>query len=1045
MTKMDEKAFEDLIWNDLEKLNGYEKDQWPLNSKEESDFKEYAIDTERLFRFLNLNQKEKLQELHLDQGIEKKKFLEYLDKEIEKKGILRVLNNPFKYKHLELDLYYPVPTKGNSTAEALYKQNIFAVVRQVHFSKKRNLDRNATKFQTPSFDLGLFVNGFIVATIEIKNSITGQTVDNAEKQYKLRDKDEKVFAFKFCAVHFALDDHNVEFCTDLSKEHPFFMPFNKGYNNSKGNPPNPNGMQTDYFWKDIFTKIGFSEIIEKFACVVEEEEEDDNGKIIKKEKQIFPRYHQLKTVGNLIKEVDADGCGKKYLIQHSAGSGKSNTIAWLAYQLVDLQKDSKPLFDSVIVVTDRRNLDKQIRNTIKGFNINDSIVGWATHTTEGGKHYSGSNYLGKLIRDGKKIIITTVHKFSFIHEDMDLGENKDKRFAVLIDEAHSSQNGELAIEMNKKLSGVELDPEHEDTQTLINKLIKSRKMAKNVSFFAFTATPSEKTLETFGRTVRDAEGNIIYKTPYVYSMKQAIDEGFILDVLKFYTPVDVFYKIVKTTDDDPSVKKGKAQQKLRAIVEKSPEAIETKAKIIVEQFTTKTCKEIKGQARAMVITSRIERAVDYYVAINKFLEEQNSPYKTIIAFSGSTKYNGEQYTEEKFNGFPSNEIEKKFKKDPYRILIVADKFQTGFDEPLLHSIFVDKPLAGIDAVQTLSRLNRCYPNKRTTFILDFANKAADIKKSFNPFYLSTVLTGESDVNKLNECCDIFDKFPVFSTDDVEKFVDLYLHDASREELDPILDQCRMNFMQIPELDDKFDFKKACKTFVTFYTYLSSILPYGKADWEKLNIFLFKLLGKLPRLTSDDDDDTPIEEITDLDYYIPKKNELQAILLDDKNGELTPFNPSATSSQIEEEYEKLSKVLDAFNRLLKNLPEEQKPEIKAYIEKLPEIVSADETYRNAMANNNAQTAFKECENALFAFINQLSPQDIAKFNLYCAIHNEKSDDFKNLLLDYVFQMTYNKKQDSKILSVNETKSEYKMKPNFGELKVAQTPKDPYNAK
>ena len=693
-TNTKESGLETLIVDWLINQNGYEQGS-------NADYnRDYAIDETRLFRFLQVTQGDAMDKLGVFKSEQKKQqFLNRLQGELAKRGIIDVLRKGIKVYPVDLVMFYLTPTAKNETARKMFTQNIFSVTRQLQYSRQNPL---------LALDVCLFLNGLPIVTMELKNQLTKQNAADAVKQYKdERTPDEVLFSFKRCIVHFAVDDNEVRMCTELKGQKSWFLPFNKGYNDGAGNPPNPDGIKTDYLWKEILRKDDFSNIIENYVQIICDEDEETHKKSYK---QIFPRYHQLQLVTSLLADAKRDGVGKRYLIQHSAGSGKSNSIAWLAHQLVTL-KDATDhnTFDTVIVVTDRVNLDKQIRNTIRQFMQVSSTVGWAKDSSE----------LGTLLEKGTKIIITIVHKFQFILEDISK-LHTNRNFAILIDEAHSSQNGDLSTKMNIVLSGSEYDND-DLLEDKINTLIDGKKLAKNASYFAFTATPKNKTLEVFGREEIQPDGSKRFFPHYVYTMKQAIEEHFIMDVLRYYTPIQSFYKLSKTVEDDPLFDKKKAQRLLRYYVESNQYAIEQKAGIIVEHFHTEVIGrgKIGGRARAMVITSGIPRAIEYYKAINALLEQRKSPYKTIIAFSGTTKYEGREVTEADLNGFTSSKIERAFKKDPYRILIVANKFQTGFDEPLLHTMYVDKGLSDIKAVQTLSRLNRSAPDKNDTFILDF--------------------------------------------------------------------------------------------------------------------------------------------------------------------------------------------------------------------------------------------------------------------------------------------------------------------------------------
>lgn len=702
-TNTRESGLEALIVEHLVKQNGYEQGQ-------NSDYnKDYAIDETRLFRFLKDTQSEKLEILGVFKSDNNKvKFLNRLQGEITKNGIIEVLRNGIKVYPVTLDLFYLTPSEENEKAKELYSKNIFSVTRQLKYSKDNtNL----------ALDFVVFINGLPIITCELKNRLTKQNVEDAVYQYKTdRDPRELLFQFGRCMVHFAVDDNEIKMCTKLEGKKSWFLPFNKGYNDGAGNPPNPDGIKTDYLWKQILVKDELANIIENFAQIIEEK--DPETKKVKRT-QIFPRYHQLSVVKAILADVREKGVGQKYLIQHSAGSGKSNSIAWLAHQLVSLKKDGKTIFDTVIVVTDRINLDKQIKNTIKNFMQVSNTVG----------HAESAGDLRRLLQEGKKIIITIVHKFQYILDDIG-NEHRKNNFAIIIDEAHSSQSGSMSAKMNIALSQEYEEDEEETIEDKIIKILEGRKMLTNASYFAFTATPKNKTLEMFGVPYQ-VEDKIKHKPFHVYTMKQAIQEGFILDVLKNYTTIKSYYKLAKIIEDDPMFDKKKAQKKLRKYVESNEKAIELKAEIMIDHFHEQVIAKgkIGGQARAMVVTSGIERAIQYYYAISTYLEKRKSPYKAVVAFSGEHEFGGKKLTESSINGFPSNEIEKRMKKDPYRILVVANKFQTGYDEPLLHTMYVDKVLTDIKAVQTLSRLNRAHPQKHDTFVLDFANETDSIKES----------------------------------------------------------------------------------------------------------------------------------------------------------------------------------------------------------------------------------------------------------------------------------------------------------------------------
>ena len=972
-----ENGFETLIVDSLVNENHYEQGN-------NADYnKEYAIDETRLFRFLADTQKTALEELHiLDSTLEKDRFFKQLDKKLKTDGVIELLRKGMRYKHLRLDLFYVRPSLHNPDAAENYAKNIFSVTRQLQYSRTNPL---------LALDMCIFLNGLPICTFELKNQLTKQCTSDAVKQYKNdRTPDEVLFSFKRCIVHFAVDDNDVKMCTELKGDKSWFLPFNKGFNDGAGNPPNHNGIKTDYLWKEILTKDELSNIIENYAQVISDKDEDTG---ITKYKQVFPRYHQLDVVKSLLFDAKRDGVGGRYLIQHSAGSGKSNSIAWLAHQLVTLKDDmGKEIYDTVIVVTDRINLDKQIKNTIKGFTQVSSTVGWAKSSGE----------LKKLLNEGKKIIITIVHKFQFILDDI-ADVHKDKNFAILIDEAHSSQNGSLSAKMNMVLSGNVYDDE-DDLEDKINTIIDGRKMVENASYFAFTATPKNKTLEMFGKKERLPDGTTKPSPHYVYTMKQAIEEGFIMDVLRYFTPVQSYYKLAKTVEDDPKFDKKRAQRILRYYVESNKYAIHEKADIIVEHFHTEVISKGKvgGKARAMVVASSINRAIEYYTAINELLDERKSPFKAIVAFSGSVEHLGKQMTESDFNGFPSAKIEKTFKSDPYRILVVANKFQTGFDEPLLHTMYVDKGLSDIKAVQTLSRLNRSHPDKKDTFILDFVNDPSVIKEAFDRYYKTTILSGETDVNKLNDLIDTMESIQVYNDNDVDRFVELYLDNASRECLDPILDNCVEIYKELI-IEEQIEFKSCAKTFVRTYNFLAAILPYGSVQWEKLTIFLNLLIPKLPSPKGDDYTEGLLEDV-DLESYRVEAQETMRIQLENENGELNPI-PVGTDVGIEvPELDTLTNILKEFHDAFGNIDWTDEDKIKKQISDVFESVSNDERYKNAMQYSDKQNARDESDRAAHEAVLKSMQSGL---ELFRAVQNNPS--FKKWLFDSALNATYQSSQ------------------------------------
>ncbi len=963
----------------------------------------HAVDLAKLTAFLQDTQPEVSERLSLEVDSPRRtQFLHRLQGEIARQGIIDVMRKGVKHGPDSITLFYGSPTANNEKARELFNQNIFSVTRQLRYSGSET---------QLALDMGVFINGLPIATFELKNKLTKQTASDAVQQYKNdRDPKELLFQFGRCVVHFAVDDHEVRMCTHLKGKDSWFLPFNKGYNDGAGNPPNPAGLATDYLWKEILTKGRLTDILENYAQVVEEKDEK-TGK--KKYKQIFPRYHQLTVVRRLLADARQTGAGKRYLIQHSAGSGKSNSIAWLAHQLVGLEKKKKAIFDSVIVVTDRRVLDKQLRDTIKSFAQVGHVVG----------HAESSGDLHRFISEGKQIIITTVQKFPFILAEIGDGHRQNK-FAIIIDEAHSSQGGRTASKMNMALRDKQADSEYdivaenlrnyqvseeeESTEDKINKLMESRKMLPNASYFAFTATPKNKTLEIFGEPdpqpglSAQAGGKVKHHPFHSYTMKQAIQEGFILDVLRNYTPVESFYRLIKTVEDDPQFDTKKAQKKLRKYVESNIHAIREKAEIMVDHFQSQVMghRKIGGQARVMVITSGIIKAIEYFHAVNEYLIDKKLPYKTIVAFSGEHEYGGQKVTEATLNGFSSNQIANKITADPYRILIVADKFLTGYDEPLMHTMYVDKPLAGIKAVQSLSRLNRAHPKKYDTFILDFFNDVEVIQKAFSDYYRTTILSEETDPDKLHDLKSDLDGYQVYSPEQIDGLAELYLKGAEREALDPVLDACVAVYNSDLDEDGQVDFKGKSKAFVRTYGFLASILPYTNADWEKLSIFLNFLIPKLPA-PKEEDLSKGILETIDMDSYRAEVQASKNITLADEDAELEAVPTSGGGRKPEPKLDQLSNIIKTFNDLFGNIDWKDSDKIlKVIAEEIPDKVAADSAYQNAMKNSDKQNARIEHDKALGRVMVELIADHTELFKQF-----SDNPSFKKWLGDTIFGATY----------------------------------------
>lgn len=931
-TDTSERGFQNLIAKHLVSTHKF------VQSNSAEFDKEFCVNAKQVMEFIAATQKD-LYDFIQQKG--ERSFFVRLDEKLKADGVIEVLRKGVKHFDKTINLFYRKPSSSYNTKDkANYEANIFSVTEELVYSVE-----NANRL-----DLTIFLNGIPVITTELKNPLSGQTVQKGIRQYQTdRDPKEKIFSFARCMVHFAADSEQVFICSHLRKKDSDFLPFNKGLNDGKpqppfgkGNPVNPNGLRTHYLWEEVLSKDSLANIIDKFAQVIEE---TDEGTGKKKKKMIFPRYHQLTCVRQILAHAKKNGIGQKYLIQHSAGSGKSKSIAWLSHQLHGLfdSAGEKNIFDSVLVVTDKIVLDKQLRDEIQQFSPKLGIV--AAITGEGG---SKTSQLREAIANRKKVIICTVQTFPFLLDEMqDMGNLK---FAIIIDEAHSGQSGETSAKMNAVLANKD-DEEAEDEPTLedkINELIESRKMIQNGSYFAFTATPKNKTLETFGipqPPVTTAEGKI--KIPHfafhLYSMKQAIEEEFILDVLEHYTTYNSFYKLVKKAEGNPEFDTRKAQKKLRAYVEGNEFAIGEKAKIMIEHYHNEVRHLINGEAKCMIVTKSIVAAIKYKNAFDSYLAEIKSPYKAIVAFSGKKEYKGVEYTETGMNSFSTfkNDIPKNFKKSENRFLIVANKYQTGFDQPLLHTMYVDKKLRDVMAVQTLSRLNRCFnPWKKDTFVLDFYNTAEEIKLAFDPYYTSTILSEETDPNKLNELVDKMEKYEVFYDHQVKDFFEKYATNADRTQLDPILDASAFTFSSELNIDKQIDFKAKAKSFLRVYSYLTRIIEFKNPYYEQLWWFLKRLV---PKLIIDDDEDLAqgIIETIDMDSYRPSKQSTEKIWLVAEPGFVEPIPVDVGAGKGEPELDSLENILKVFNQRFGDIEWTDKDKVNKFLtEQLPTEMKAN---------------------------------------------------------------------------------------------------------
>lgn len=867
---------------------------------------EYALDTRLFWEFLESTQGKELAKLKARSPADwQRKILERFDRLVKKHGVLHLLKKGLAVDDAFFVLMYPAPLASSAArVHENFAANIFSVTRQVRYSQANLAEE---------IDMVLFLNGLPLITIELKNAWTGQTARyHGKKQYREgRDASQPLLQFGRALVHMAVDTDEVFMTTKLAGRSTFFLPFNKGHNEGEGNPPNPHGHKTAYLWQEVFSKESLAGIIQHFVLL-----EGKATDPLSKKTLIFPRYHQLDVVRRLLDHAAHNGVGHSYLIQHSAGSGKSNSITWAAFQLIETYPAKldlpgargldQPLFDSVIVVTDRRLLDRQLRDNIKDFSEVKNIVAPAHSSAD----------LRSALEHGKKIIITTIQKFPFIIDG--IADLSEKRFAVVIDEAHSSQSGVAHDNMNRAMGAGEVDPDEDDPQERILAAMRSRKMRGNASYFAFTATPKNTTLEKFGEEQPDGS----FRPFHLYSMKQAIEEGFILDVLANYTTYKSYYEIQKSIADNPLFDTAKAQKKLRAYVEGSQQTINTKAEIMLDHFIGQvvTPKKLKGKAKGMIVTKNIEAAIRYYNAVNRLLAERGNPFKVLIAFSGEKTVDGVPYTEAGLNGFSEADTRGSFDGDEYRLLVVANKYLTGFDQPKLTTMYVDKKLQHVLAVQALSRLNRSAPRlgKRTEdlFILDFFNDVDDIKTAFDPFYTVTTLSSATDVNVLHELKDLLDQVGVYEWQEVEDFVARYFAGEDAQTLSPLIDTAADRFNNQLELEekDKIDFKIKARQFVKVYGQMASILPFEVVEWEKLFWFLKFLVPKLRIKDPDQDTLDELLEAVDLSSYGLERTKLNhAIRLDPTSAELDPQNPNPRGYRDgEPEKDALDEIIRNFN-------------------------------------------------------------------------------------------------------------------------------------
>lgn len=959
------------------------------------DLKMLGMDKSILFSFLEDTQSKELNHLRRKYGSldADKKILERILSEIKRIGLLDVLRHGIRDRGVQLRLLYNKPeTEMNRTLVEKYQKNRFGIARQVYYSQ-----RNPNN----SLDAVIFVNGFPLAVIELKNSFTNQTVYDAIKQYQ-ENRSSKEVMFQFnqrVLVYFAVDTDEVYMTTELRNKETSFLPFNQGNEGGKGNPPVEGEYRTHYLWNAVLQKDSLLDIIFRFMYVKKDDILDSNGEMINKRKTlIFPRYHQLDVVRLLEKSVHIDGVGGNYLIQHSAGSGKTNSISWLAHRLSKLHNsDSQPYFDSVIVITDRRVLDKQLQDAI--YQLEHK-----TGTVE--RIDKDSNQLASAVKNSTRIIITTLQKFPYVMDKV--AGLKQRNYAVIIDEAHSSQGGKSATAMTNVLSDMTLEQAYEKERLLeeqfteideriIEDIVKSGAQT-NVSYFAFTATPKYKTLERFG--VKNSEDNFV---PFhLYSMRQAIEEGFILDILQNYVTYKTFYNLVSASKDDPEVVKSLASKKLGQFVSLHPHNISQKVQIIVEHFKEHAQHKIDGRAKALVVTASRLHAVKYKLAMDRYIKKNGyQQLQTLVAFSGSVTDNGIDYTETQMNQFSEKELPDKFHSTAYQVLIVAEKYQTGFDEPLLQTMYVDKPLSGVKAVQTLSRLNRTCPGKSDTFILDFVNEVDVIKDSFQDYYETTALEEETDPNLLYELKDKIDKAEIVTFSDLDRVAELVMdaqYEKSAKEqgkLNSIIDKGIERFNRLLE-EEQVVLKDAVRKYIRTYGFLLQIINFADVELHKMYLYVNFLSRKFPR---DKKDDFHLPDDIALKYYKIKKISSDPITLEKSGVEYLTGLGNGVASLVEEEKVKFSSVIDQINE---RFGTDFKSEDQLFMDQVKARMSKDENFMTK-AKNNTFDNFK-------LGVEQRS-QDILleKYDSNTTFVDKyfSDNEFKNFVLTFMLRDVYDK--------------------------------------
>jgi type I restriction enzyme R subunit len=905
------------------------------------------------------------------------RLLDRVHSRIEQDGTLAVLHSEVKLYGCRFKLVYFEPTTSrNPNLQKKYRANVFSAVRQLYYSSETS----------QSLDLALFLNGLPLFTAELKEPIKDQTYRDAIHQYRSdRDPSEPLFAFKRCLAHFAVGSDEVHMTTELEGGDTIFLPFNRGYDGGAGNPPNPRGYRTEYLWKQVWAPDSVLNLLEHF--IAEIDEVDETGTPTGDTKLIFPRYHQMRSVRRLVEDARENGPGERYLVQHSAGSGKSISIAVLAHQLAFLHDEGdEPVFDTVVVVTDRRVLDDQIAQVIQQFEEKRGVVADIEEGAAG---------LGKALREGKQVIVVTLQTFPHVAEAV--REREGERFAVIIDEAHSSQTGEYRKHLNDTLSASSLEEAEEeddvevDTEDRIREEIQKRGRQPNVSNFAFTATPKPKTLELFGEKQDDGSHE-----PFdLYTMRQAIEEEFILDVLANYTTYDDYFRLLKKIEDDPKYDAARAARLLQSYVSAHEQTIAKKVEIMVEHFAQNVSGRIGGEAKAMIVTRSRLHAVRFKQALDRYLEEENYPYESLVAFSGTVEDRGVEHTERSMNdGLPTSRTAQTFRQGDYRFLVVANKYQTGFDEPLLHTMYVDKKLGGVNAVQTLSRLNRTHPQKDETIVLDFANDAEKIRDAFEPYYEKTTLSEGTDPSLLYDLENRIRGFGVITNEDLDAFAEIW-HDPDRtqEEMHSCLDACVDRYDDATE-EEQDEFRRQLGKFVRLYSFLSHVISFEDVGLEKLFTLARPLLSKLLGRLSPSEVPSELTQYVDLDSYRLQKTGGGSVDLERGQKPLRPQNESAvTRSSSEPEREPLSKILELLNeRFGYDFDEDD----RVFIKQLKKNVQEREAVQKSIKVNSSSDARLTFNTATEDALNDMIDSNI---QLYKKIFEDEA--FGNMFFDLLF--------------------------------------------